>query len=263
MSKLYAIRQTGKSNYWYDFVEDFTSSELDRNCISNNFAYVKECQNNLGDLNPAWKNSEIVEFRELGEKDDFEDLYYKSLEQRADLEAKLAEKDAELKNIVEGLWTRKWANKYYEMRRKEQPKLLFPDSDEVYERYFELKQQIAKKEVDLLALDTENYSFKQQIDNLRQQLAEKEKEIEDMKHFKITIGTMETNQVDISSTTYADQDKISFCIEQLEKVKEKIQEDSESLINYNNASEVLMADAFLCDCKNFIDNQIKQLKEGK
>ena len=54
---------------------------------------------------------------------------------------------------------------------------------------------------------------------LKQQLAEKEKEIESYKHFKITIGTMENNQVDISSTTYADQDKISFALEQLEKVK--------------------------------------------
>lgn len=61
----------------------------------------------------------------------------------------------------------------------------------------------------------------------------------------------------------AHQEKIEFAVEQLEKVKEKIQEDRESLINYNNASEILMVDAFLCDCKNFIDNQIKQLKEMK
>lgn len=100
MSKLYAIRQTKFEKYWYDFVEDFTSAELNRDCISNNLTYVKECQNNLETLNSAWKNSEIVEFRELGKKDDFEDLYYKSLEQRAFLEKQLAEKDAELKNLV-------------------------------------------------------------------------------------------------------------------------------------------------------------------
>ena len=99
MSKLYAIRQTGKSNYWYDFVEDFTSDELNRDCISNNFTYVKECQNSLERLNPAWKNSKIVEFREMGELDDFEDLYYKSIEQRADLEAKLAEKEKEIEKL--------------------------------------------------------------------------------------------------------------------------------------------------------------------
>ena len=80
MSKLYAIRQIGKSNYWYDFVEDFTSAELDEHCVSNDFVYVKECQNNLGDLNPAWKDSEIVEIGII-----------------ADLEAKLAEKDEQLR----------------------------------------------------------------------------------------------------------------------------------------------------------------------
>ena len=96
MSKLYAIRQTKFEKYWYDFVEDFTSAELNRDCISNNLTYVKECQNNLETLNPAWKNSEIVEFRELGDLIDFENLYYKSLEQRAFLEKQLAEKEDEL-----------------------------------------------------------------------------------------------------------------------------------------------------------------------
>ena len=59
---------------------------------------------------------------------------------------------------------------------------------------------------------------------MKEQLAEKEKEIESYKHFKITIGTMENNQVDISSTTYTDQDKISFAVEQLEQLKKLCQE---------------------------------------
>ena len=58
----------------------------------------------------------------------------------------LAEKEERIKWLVEAEWNRKWANKYVEMRRKEEPKLLFPDSDEVYERYFELKHQLAEKE---------------------------------------------------------------------------------------------------------------------
>ena len=47
-----------------------------------------------------------------------------------------------LEHLVEAEFNRKWANKYVEMRRKEDPMLCLPDSDEVYEKYFELKQQL-------------------------------------------------------------------------------------------------------------------------
>ena len=87
------------------------------------------------------------------------------------------------------------------------------------------------------------------IADLEAKLAEKDKEIESYKHFKITIGTMENNQVDISSTTYINQDKISFALEQLEKVKEFVNEI------YGEYSASVTT--------NFIDNQINQLKEMK
>ena len=41
----------------------------------------------------------------------------------------------------------------------------------------ELKKQLEEKDADIVALDTDNYSFKQQIDNLRQQLKSQPKEI--------------------------------------------------------------------------------------
>lgn len=47
-----------------------------------------------------------------------------------------------LEYLVEAEFNRKWANKYVEMRRKEDPLLCLPDSDEVYEKYFELKQKL-------------------------------------------------------------------------------------------------------------------------
>lgn len=92
------------------------------------------------------------------------------------------------------------------------------------------------------------------VRNLEQQLEEKDEEIEELKHFKVTIGTMENNQVDISSTTYADQDKISLALEQLEKVKDK------ALHFYVNDTPKLTG--YYVDI-NEIDNQIKQLKEQK
>ena len=55
--------------------------------------------------------------------------------------------------------------------------LCLSDSDKVYEKYFELKQQLEEKDADIIALDTDNYSFKQQIENLRQQLKSQPEEI--------------------------------------------------------------------------------------
>lgn len=101
---------------------------------------------------------------------------------------------------------------------------------------------------------------------MKEQLAEKEKEIESYKHFKITIGTMENNQVDISSTTYTDQDKISFAVEQLEQLKKLCQEkfnwweNSEWEGDIYDKSDV--SNAYF-DIEANVDNQIRQLKEGK
>lgn len=100
------------------------------------------------------------------------------------------------------------------------------------------------------------------VTDLKQQLAEKEKEIEELKHFKISIGTMKNNQVDISSTTYVDQDKISFCIDKLEKVKEwcenyKFSDEYDYVITYEPDEE----DSSGCIdyLKDYINNQIEEL----
>ena len=87
------------------------------------------------------------------------------------------------------------------------------------------------------------------IADLEAKLAEKEKEIESYKHFKITIGTMENNQVDISSTTYTDQDKISFAVEQLEKLKVEL--------------HIIHTNGYLKAIDEEIDNQINGLKGEK
>ena len=113
--------------------------------------------------------------------------------------------------------------------------------------------------------------YQQEITELKHQLAEKEKEIESLKHFKVTIGTMETNQVDISSTTYIDQDKISFCIEQLEKVKkftEKEIKECNKLLQeeFEDDYYIQSVNARQSMCYEFkreIDNQIKAIKREK
>ena len=100
--------------------------------------------------------------------------------------------------------------------------------------------------------------FNKVISDLEAKLAEKEKEIESYKHFKITIGTMENNQVDISSTTYTDQDKISFAVEQLEKLKKFVKENESWEIKGSDYS-IVYAD----DVLDQIDNQINVLRNNK
>ena len=45
------------------------------------------------------------------------------------------------KRILDLADNRIYRKKYLEERRKEQPNLLYPDSDEIYQRYYELKEE--------------------------------------------------------------------------------------------------------------------------
>lgn len=87
----------------------------------------------------------------------------------------------------------------------------------------DLEAKLAEKDEQIWALENQKLHAHNCLNQLKQQLAEKEKEIDELKRFKVTIGTMENNQVDISSTTYTDQSKTEFAIEKLKMVKEIIQ----------------------------------------
>ena len=54
---------------------------------------------------------------------------------------KLKENNMEYKRILDLADNRIYRKKYLEERRKEQPNLLYPDSDEIYRRYYELKEE--------------------------------------------------------------------------------------------------------------------------
>ena len=128
-------------------------------------------------------------------------------------------------------------------------------------------KQIADLEAKLAESEKEreldNSFWKQECDSLQKTLAEKDKEIESLKHVKVTIGTMETNQVDISSTTYTDQDKISFALEQLEQLKKLCQEKFNWWENSEWEGDIYdkadVSNAYF-DIEANIDNQIKSLK---
>lgn len=86
----------------------------------------------------------LVDFLNLM-NEDWWTLYERNKELREEnqqLKQQIAESEERINWLVEAEFNRKWAKKYVEMRRKEDPMLCLPDSDEVYEKYFELKQQL-------------------------------------------------------------------------------------------------------------------------
>ena len=63
--------------------------------------------------------------------------------------SKLKKENEELKSdnlekerLLEIFDNRKYRKRYLKERRKEEPNLLYPDGDEIYKRYYELKKQI-------------------------------------------------------------------------------------------------------------------------
>lgn len=230
MSKLYAIRQTKFDKYWYDFVEDFTSPILDFHCVSNNLDYVEESQQSLMKCNPAWKDSEIVELGII-----------------SDLEAKLADTEFRYGNLH---------NLYYK------------DTEELKQQLVQSRENLTQCEADRKFEQEKKDIATKRVSELKQQLAEKDKEIEDLKaqrRIYLNRSVEECNKItDLEfELQHEQQDKISFALEQLEKVKE--------LLKYEirNASCLLELGEYNCYVAGYensieaIDNQIKQLKEMK
>lgn len=111
-----------------------------------------------------------------------------------------------------------------------------------------LEQQLAEKEKQL---EIYKKQFNEQVwlcEEFRFQLEEKEKEIKDL---TLARFESETNKPVLTTTEIINQDKISFCIEKLEEVKENIKK-----CNYKDFGIMYQSDAI-----KQIDNQIKQLKE--
>lgn len=126
------------------------------------------------------------------------------------------------------------------------------DKTQMIDYLIESKQQVADLEAKLAEL-TKKYELASLpvgglVDtarNLEQQLAEKEKEIERLREINLEVPIKQLQ-------FHHNQDKISFAVEQLNQAKGKIQHN-----------------ILFVDCDDYvnvieeIDNQIKQLKEGK
>lgn len=173
------------------------------------------------------------------EKDDFEYLYDKSLEKIANLKEKLAENE---KKMAEKLINQE---KEYLEQLKKQTTLYYRHLKEKDQEIDQLKQQLAEKDLRIEELESQfayececNKQFvdcQKENENLKQQLAEKDRKIKGLGLYKKNV--------------------IEFAVEQLEKAKEFLYRHD------------LIKDYQSCAGKYFfeqyIDNQIKQLKEGK
>lgn len=138
----------------------------------------------------------------------------------------------------------------------------------------ESKRKSLEEKVKFLTEETEeNFVDGQKYNELKQQLDEKEKEIEQLKKFDdlnrnffalFRTAFKEPNKVDDLFNTLKtiqekqDQDKISFAVEQLELAKEKIIKVPMTDYDLSRNFEKM----YKQDAIRQIDNQIKQLKEG-
>ena len=199
------------------------------------------------------------------------EILNKQTQRITDLEAKLAESEEAIK-CLKGI------------KRYDIGELLIENT--------KLKQQLAEKEKEKIEYtDTINFVetsepdiVAKELDRLNQQLAEKEKEIEELLNYdrcshcsygqankeyreKCSELIEKLAEVENSCDCYMnrandlllkDQDKISFAVEQLQKVQSYLKEKNE-----NETWQNKVADEERDDIAEYIDNQIKQLKEMK
>ena len=170
--------------------------------------------------------------RDLTNEEVFEELKGE-LRQLADLEAKLAE--SENKHLLD---EKEWQD-YCAY------KIIEPQIKGCLDREREYKQQLAMQENTITNLVEDNRASQEWY---KKQLEEKEEEINVYKKY----------------IKVEDQDKISFCIEQLEKVKEWVDEmfngwETNKEVNQFAKDGICLA---LENVGYKIDNQIAELKKG-
>lgn len=199
--------------------------------------------------------------------------------QIADLEAKLAESEERVKDL-------EFRNKNLEHSLKVAPNANAGQRQrivELKEINHKLKQQLAEKEAER---ELDNAFWKQECDSLQKALAEKDKEIKTMQEssdknidYLIEFASLIENQKDCNRMLKAlemvktgkkyivdkeHQNKISFALEQLQKVKKKILSYEEIYYQFLESGakiHVVCVENFRV--RQYIDQQIEELKEGK
>lgn len=156
---------------------------------------------------------------------------------------------------------------------------LFSEQHEIIDQdelgCFEEVNRLLKEQKDFYIVEKTEYDKMKQgakdiVKQLKHQLEEKKKKIKQLKlnlgmfksvnEFINNYGIDKAREVLLQTEKTKHQDKIEFAVEQLEKMKERL------IQNADEIGEEYKEDYFMIslgNVKNIIDNQIKQLKDGK
>ena len=175
----------------------------------------------------------------------------------------------EYERIFDVFNERKYRKKYLEERRKEEPNLLYPDTDEIYQKYYEEKEknnnlikqlqeqnteiqdisrQLRQEKEKNKVLEAKRIWNKGRIEGLKKELEqekEKNKELEE----KLKIAKQLYNDACVCITTE--------CVEK-DKIKEKIEELEKEQKEYKNSQEWEIQDDIVAQI-----NILKDLLEEK
>lgn len=107
--------------------------------------------------------------------------------------------------------------------------------------------------------------YSKKCKNYEQQLAEKEKEIAYMTKQAKKFNNEAQKYFEEVCCKENNQDKISFCIEQLEKVRDSVLDFSNGYWKHfvKNGKEYMMSSDLESCLEEYIDNQIEELKKGE
>lgn len=191
----------------------------------------------------------------------------------SDLEAKLAESEEKCKKAYQEGLLQKQFDKDMEIEQlkqqlaeSEKKNEYFADRVEKYNKLVE-KYNNLKEEVDSNFVDGQKYNElreqkDKEIQELKQQLAEKTLTIE-----QINKAFIENRSLWKGKYEQSNQDKISFAVKQLEKLKEKLLEELQNVDDlldpqeYEDYHELIGCGRGYKNSIEEIDNQINELKE--
>ena len=195
--------------------------------------------------------------------------YLEALDIIADLEAKLAESEKEKQEFL--IKYKHWKTEYEQLKQQLAEKgtdiafleattcSMQDDIDYWENKVDQLEEKLAEKEEELKEFKSigatprqlqrayqERYKYNERRLRLEEQLKKKDEKIKEYKRV-CTISHLEDLQIENVLLKGKEQDKISFVVEQLEKVKEFC----EKVYGAEHAEDVI---------EEYVDNQIKKIK---
>ena len=228
------------------------------------------CNNRYNELYKDHKTHISLDKMWLELAQSFRDENEKLQEKITDLEAKLAEKEKENKTLKDIRTLERVVPRNAQLNKLSNRDCYLKGFENAISETIRTFEETYGKEKCKLIEERDKYlmdivkvgGYEYQIEELKQQLEEKEKEKEYQSFKKIADENVNylKNRI-LEETKNYNQDKISFAIEQLEKVKEEMDLRPRGVSKgwKNKEYDTLVEE----DVYEVIDNQIKQLKEGK